>query len=475
MTQPAVNQIWDAFRNGDPMAEVVVAIMACEGISIKRDLTLAIDCLNRQISCNLSWAKSIYQYLQQNANSQYVNYNVSRCLPMPEGGINQIADYANQTMNMFGLTIVGVLMYRGEIVHQNKENAMGFLNAAVQKGCIWAKDFLDEVREAERVTTQCPSIFFNDKDTSSNNDQQVNGQKNNSNYVEPDPNHDYMKELNDMIGLGRVKEEISSLRNFVIVQERKKKCGLPAMSVSYHCVFSGSPGTGKTTVARIVAGIYKELGILKKGHLVEVQRADLVAEYVGQTAPKTNNIIDEAIDGILFIDEAYTLNEGDQDQFGKEAINTLLKRMEDDRDRLVVIIAGYSNEIKQFVDTNPGLESRFNRYIHFEDYSEEELMRIFMFNLTKNKMDISSDAFNYVFKVIRNKVQNKDSRFGNARYIRNLFEKIVQKQANRLSKKNHFTKKDLSLLTLDDVQILEVESSVKQTKDNKIGFRKEES
>ena len=183
-------------------------------------------------------------------------------------------------------------------------------------------------------------------------------------YLKPDSpilskKEDYIKELNSLIGLSRVKKEVESLRNFVIVQKQREQNGLKTTSVSYHCVFSGSPGTGKTTVARIVAGIYKDLGILKKGHLVEVQRSDLVGEYVGQTAPKTNAKIDEALDGVLFIDEAYTLAQGDKNDFGAEAIATLLKRMEDDRERLVVILAGYDNEIKQFIDMNPGLQSRF--------------------------------------------------------------------------------------------------------------------
>lgn len=263
-----------------------------------------------------------------------------------------------------------------------------------------------------------------------------------------------MKELNEMIGLSRVKEEVASLRNFVLVQEQRKQQELKSNNVSYHCVFSGNPGTGKTTVARIVAGIYKDLDILKKGHLVEVQRSDLVAEYVGQTATKTNAKIDEALDGVLFIDEAYTLSEGGQGDFGQEAINTLLKRMEDDRNRLVVILAGYSNEIQHFIDSNPGLQSRFNRYIHFDDYSYEELLRIFIFNLSKNDYKITKDAFNAVGGIVQEQLVNKDSKFGNARFIRNMFETVIMRQANRLaSNKKNPSKEELMLITIDDVRL----------------------
>ena len=289
-----------------------------------------------------------------------------------------------------------------------------------------------------------------------------NGKKNGSvpqqdNPPQPpiqDTGMDSVAELNKLIGLKRVKQEIMSLRNFVTVQQQRKEQGMKTISVSYHCVFSGCPGTGKTTVARIVAGIYKELGILKKGHLVEVQRSDLVAEYVGQTAPKTNAKIDEALDGVLFIDEAYTLSTGGMNDFGPEAINTLLKRMEDDRDRLVVILAGYSDEIKQFINSNPGLESRFNRYIHFDDYTDEELIDIFAYNLRNAQYKITKDAYDAVYQIIKEKVANKDSRFGNARYVRNLFEKIIQKQSDRLAQSGgRATREQLSIITIDDVNV----------------------
>lgn len=273
-----------------------------------------------------------------------------------------------------------------------------------------------------------------------------------TNTADRNPDVDNLAELKSLIGLERVKQDVDSLRNLIKIQAMRKQQGLPNTSVSYHCVFSGNPGTGKTTVARIVAGIYKELGILKKGHLVEVDRSKLVGEYVGQTAPKTNKVIDEALDGVLFIDEAYTLV-GEGNDYGAEAIATLLKRMEDDRDRLVVILAGYTNEIKEFIDSNPGLQSRFNRYIHFEDYSADELLEIFMRNIKKSGYNIKGDAYVQLQINIHQATTERDKKFGNARYVRNLFEKIVQKQANRLSRIQNPTKEQLKMITIEDCLI----------------------
>jgi type VII secretion ATPase EccA len=261
---------------------------------------------------------------------------------------------------------------------------------------------------------------------------------------------DNLAELKSLIGLERVKQDVDSLRNLIKIQAMRKQQGLPNTSVSYHCVFSGNPGTGKTTVARILAGIYKDLGILKKGHLVEVDRSKLVGEYVGQTAPKTNKVIDEALDGVLFIDEAYSLV-GEGSDYGAEAIATLLKRMEDDRDRLVVVLAGYTNEIKEFIDSNPGLQSRFNRYIQFDDYSSEELAEIFKRNLRKSRYKIKRDAFEKLQRVIERAVASGDKNFGNARYVRNLFEKVVQNQANRLARMESIGNDELSIITVDDI------------------------
>jgi SpoVK/Ycf46/Vps4 family AAA+-type ATPase len=224
--------------------------------------------------------------------------------------------------------------------------------------------------------------------------------------------------------------------------------------MSYHLVFTGSPGTGKTTVARIVARIYKDLGILKRGHMVETDRSGLVAEYVGQTAQKTNAIVDSALNGVLFIDEAYALvpDGGRGSDYGQEAISTLLKRMEDDRDKLVVIVAGYSSEMQRFIDSNPGLQSRFNKYINFPDYTPRELYDIFQMYLRKNQYTMTSEASSYLRQRLSYVVEHKDRNFGNARYVRNMFEKAIQRQANRLSQTSNASREQLSELTLEDVK-----------------------
>jgi type VII secretion ATPase EccA len=273
--------------------------------------------------------------------------------------------------------------------------------------------------------------------------------------IESDP----YEELDELIGLTGVKKEVHDLANFVKVQKQREKQGLKVPKISYHLVFTGSPGTGKTTVARIVARIYKDLGILDKGHLVETDRSGLVAEYVGQTAVKTNHIIDSAMGGVLFIDEAYALVTESGNDYGNEAIATLLKRMEDNRDSLVVVIAGYTNEMKRFIDANPGLQSRFNRYIDFPDYTADELFQIFEMQAKKNQYQLNEDAAAYLRERLEYVVQHKDRNFGNGRYSRNLFEKSIQNQANRLKDAINPTTEMLCELTKEDI-----ENALKTTK-----------
>lgn len=282
-------------------------------------------------------------------------------------------------------------------------------------------------------------------------DKSITDVKESASVPSPKTNSDATKELNSLIGLEAVKSEITNLQNFIKIQLVRKSQGLKTSPISYHCVFTGNPGTGKTTVARIVASIYRDLGILKKGHLVETDRSGLVAEYVGQTAVKTNKVIDSALDGVLFIDEAYSLAPSSSNDFGHEAIATLLKRMEDDRDRLIVILAGYGDEMQDFINANPGLQSRFNRYIHFGDYSAADLMAIFELNLKKHQYVISDSAKSKLLKYLENAVANKDKNFGNGRFVRNVFEQTLQLQASRLSLLNNLSKEDLQLIIDEDI------------------------
>lgn len=264
--------------------------------------------------------------------------------------------------------------------------------------------------------------------------------------IEGDP----YKELDELIGLESVKKEVTSLANFVRIQKQREAKGLKNTQISYHCVFTGNPGTGKTTVARILARIYKDLGIVKRGQLVETDRSGLIAEYVGQTAVKTNAVVDSALYGVLFIDEAYALVDKNGG-YGDEAIATLLKRMEDDRDRLVVIVAGYTDEMKTFINSNPGLKSRFTRYLTFPDYSSKDLYDIFMSRINKYAYKLDADADKYLRKSLDETVAHKTRNFGNGRYVRNLFEQTITNQANRLGARKNLTTEELSQITLADI------------------------
>ena len=263
-----------------------------------------------------------------------------------------------------------------------------------------------------------------------------------------------MQELDEMIGLAGVKQEIHGLANFARVMQLRKQEGLKTAPLSLHCVFTGNPGTGKTTVARILGKIYHYLGLLDTDKFVETDRSGLVAEYVGQTAVKTNKVVDSALDGVLFIDEAYSLVSSDKSDFGMEAISTLLKRMEDDRDRLVVILAGYTDNMETFIQANPGLRSRFSRTIEFEDYDEDELFRIFELNLKKYEYTLDPEAAEVLRNVIRDAVAGRDKDFGNARYVRNIFEKAIQNQANRVAYLPHVSAENLTVILAEDVRNL---------------------
>ena len=262
---------------------------------------------------------------------------------------------------------------------------------------------------------------------------------------------DLLSELHSYIGLESIKKEVESLVNMVKVHKLRKEHGLPTVDMSLHMVFSGNPGTGKTMIARLMARIYKSLGILSGGQLVEVDRSGLVAGYVGQTASKTSAVIEKALGGVLFIDEAYALTyKKEGNDFGQEAVDTLLKMMEDNRDNLVVIVAGYDGLMDEFIHSNPGLESRFNRYLHFDDYNIDEMLKIFEMRVKNGGYALNENAKDEV-KAFIEKANSNPVSFGNARGVRNLFEQVLIHQANRLAKETEITKETLMEITEEDV------------------------
>lgn len=261
----------------------------------------------------------------------------------------------------------------------------------------------------------------------------------------------YLNQLHELIGLSTVKSTVQELVNMAKVAQMKAQAGIKAPAITRHLVFTGNPGTGKTTVARILGNIYKNLGVLSKGHFIEVDRSDLVGEYLGHTAPKTAKVVESALGGILFIDEAYSLvPEGRQDSFAQEAINTLLKMMEDHRDDLVVIVAGYKEEMSRFINSNPGLKSRFSRSIHFADYSVSELTEIFKLNCEQHGYVISEKALE-AFSRLVNQFEPQIGELGNGRFVRNIFDRCIAIQSNRLAALSHPSTEELKTFLSEDI------------------------
>ena len=266
------------------------------------------------------------------------------------------------------------------------------------------------------------------------------------------PNFDeLMEQLDSLVGLDTVKKEVKNLINLVKVRKLRQENDLPVPPMSFHMVFLGNPGTGKTTVARLISGLYAAIGVLSKGQLIEVDRSGLVAGYVGQTALKTQEVIQSALGGVLFIDEAYSLASGGENDFGREAIETMLKAMEDHRDDLVVIVAGYTGPMEKFIHSNPGLESRFNRYFFFPDYDGKQLTEIFRIQCKKNSYTLTPEADEAALKMFTRLYEERDENFGNGRDVRNCFEDMVVRQSNRVAALENPSKEDLMTVKPEDL------------------------
>ncbi|WP_041423882.1 stage V sporulation protein K [Thermosediminibacter oceani] len=267
---------------------------------------------------------------------------------------------------------------------------------------------------------------------------------------------DIMKELDSLVGLTKVKQLVKEIQAFVEIQKRRQKEQLVSEPLVLHMIFKGNPGTGKTTVARLFGKIFKQMDVLQKGHLVEVERADLVGEYIGHTAQKTREQIRRALGGILFIDEAYSLARGGEKDFGKEAIDTLVKAMEDHKDNLIVILAGYKDEMDWFLRTNPGLRSRFPIQIEFSDYTIEELMEIAKIMVEKRQYKLTPEAYAKLERVLKgSKNSAYYDKMGNARLVRNLIEKAIRRQALRLVNQKHISREDLIYIKEEDIAEME--------------------
>ncbi|MFR0560809.1 AAA family ATPase [Limosilactobacillus mucosae] len=332
------------------------------------------------------------------------------------------------------------------------------INISDDQQSIFVNDFFDDSLDSliywfDNPMVESSKPIANSKESSSVSGEEQPADDNTELSTDEEPNEtleELLDHLNNLVGLNSVKKDVNSLINLLKVSKIREQRGIKMPAMSLHLVFYGNPGTGKTTVARLLAKIYHKMGILSKGQLVEVDRSGLVGGYVGQTAIKTKDVIDKALGGILFIDEAYTLASESGNDYGQEAIDTILKAMEDHRDDFIVIVAGYPNQMATFLASNPGLKSRFNKYLEFEDYEPAELLEMLDKMCAQYGVELTDEARDYAMNLFQTTCTNRPDDFANGRAVRNFFEDALTAQANRLAAENDF-EEGLSIIKAVDL------------------------
>jgi stage V sporulation protein K len=384
---------------------------------------------------------------------------------------------ANSPVHKFGFdALKGAILNNLHLCQLGHESATKALTACVTRYTFLlinldsnpspnAVEFYEKVKWVLSLDLDSPDIEQHLQGLTGNScrsDQQQTSDCNNATLTQSSslkPIEELVTEINSLIGLNSIKAEVSELVNMLRVQQMRLAAGLPKPDTTNHMVFYGNPGTGKTTIARKLGEIYKSLNLLSKGHFIETDRAGLVAGYLGQTALKTREVLDSAKGGILFIDEAYTLSPpNDQDLFGQEAIDTILKYMEDNRDEIVVIVAGYQDRMERFISSNPGLKSRFGKYFYFPDYSSDELAAIFLDIVTKSSYSFAAGFRERLDAVCSVIIANKDDNFGNGRVMRNLFDRCISNHANRVIQIPNATSHQLMELSAEDLNDEDVDA-----------------
>ena len=382
------------------------------------------------ISSNPGLASRFTQYIH------FEDYSVDELMQILVGMAEKSGHRLDQDAVVHATNIIEKGKKNGERDFGNGRYVRNLYEAAIRK--LAGRMSANHTASFEKMTTLIASDFSLPANIKSDNIEQTKSTE------------QLLEELDQFIGLDQVKMQVRKMINQVNMNQKRRERGIPVTKTSLHMVFTGNPGTGKTTVARMIGELYKSIGVLPSGQLIEVGREDLVGQYVGQTAQKTKAVLDSALGGVLFIDEAYTLSNSTTNDFGQEAIDTILRHMENERDKLVVIVAGYPCEMNDFIQSNPGLKSRFTTTVNFEDYSIEQLLKIFELQCVKNGYSLTENAKSKVEELLLSEKQTNGYNFGNGRVVRNIFEAAILNQNDRISQIESLTDGELMELTEDD-------------------------